>query len=72
MIGYEHEMQHLPGTPEGNRRVGAARFSKNEVEGRGLGSYGLRWKPVADSCVQGNELPGFIKGWGFHGWHCEY
>jgi hypothetical protein len=71
MIGYEHEMQHLAGTREGNRRLEAARVSKNEVGGRGLDSYGLRWKPVADSCVQGNELPGFIKGWEFLNWHCE-
>jgi hypothetical protein len=72
MIGCEHETQHLAGTPEGNRRVGAPRVSKNEVGGRGLGSYGLRWKPVADSCVQDNERFRFIKGWGFLGWHCEY
>jgi hypothetical protein len=72
MLGYEHEMQHLAGTPEGNRRVGAPIVSKNEAEVRGLGSYGLRWRPVADSCVQGNELPGFMKGWAFLDWHREY
>jgi hypothetical protein len=45
---------------------------KSEVGECGLDSYVLRRKPVADSCVQGNELPGFIKGWEFLDCHSEY
>jgi hypothetical protein len=60
MIGPELEMQHLHGKPEGNGRLGAARLSKNEVGGYELDSYGVRWKTVADCCVQGNELPGIL------------